>query len=163
MRLPKAMRSRPDPGIIIPMCSSSWWVVLIGIGGLGGADYRACLTSGRYRGSQHPRSSNGLQLPTVSLGCTLFWVCFFSSKISSMVQTYVVFAVWTWLVQVDAGRWTDGRRWRAMVGRTEQLDAANLGEDLLGEDLIAGDILDVAFRHDVRGDWLRLAIPRGGG
>ena len=50
-----------------------------------------------------------------------------------------------------------------MVGRTEQLDAANLGEDLLGEDLIAGDILDVAFRHDVRGDWLRLAIPRGGG
>lgn len=31
--------------------------------------------------------------------------------------------------------------------RTEQLDAANLGEHLLGKDLIAGDVLKVALRH----------------
>jgi hypothetical protein len=36
----------------------------------------------------------------------------------------------------------------ARAGRTEELDAANLGEDLLGEDLVGGGgHFDFAFRH----------------
>jgi hypothetical protein len=40
------------------------------------------------------------------------------------------------------------QRRAARVGRTEELDAANLGENLLGEDLIGGGgHFDFAFRH----------------
>lgn len=44
--------------------------------------------------------------------------------------------------------------------RTEQLDAANLSEHLLGKDLVAGDVLNVALRHFC---WLVSAAKTVGG
>lgn len=48
------------------------------------------------------------------------------------------------------------------VERTEELDAANLGENLLGEDLVGGGVahFDFAFRHDCGG---RLTAEAEGG
>jgi len=48
------------------------------------------------------------------------------------------------------GRGAAGLISDARVQHTEELDAANLSEDLLGENLVGGAHFDFAFRHVVR-------------